>query len=444
MGTAKTVMDAGKKTIGQISTGISYLDSLMGHLTLGDNVIWYDASGRQAWPFSFRFVHSSYHLKIPVLYVTFDESPRDLLSQLGPLANNPLLTILDCFSWGKGEGSEDYLSFYYENRARHPGRIVRVDDPSNKGLFSETLWGLHAASDGELRLVFDSLTGMQNLWGDEKAVLDFYRATCPKLYELETVSYWIVKSDTPSSVVRNHLNEIAQVAIDLTMRKGKEFLIPLKMGNRAISGLRSPYKYWIEEDHYVAFEGESSLADQIELPHWLKKARTMRGISQVELAKRVQVVASTISQIESNLILPSIPTLLKIAEALSVHPSFFFQKRVEPGEQLVFSPDKGKEIALPHVPSRSVVVRNVIPMGLETGTDMYLIEIPPGSKLSRHFLMHKGQEIGCVLSGGLEFTLGETVHEARSGDVVYLRTDVPDAWQNPGTRVAKLLWITMK
>lgn len=437
-------MDARKAPESQVSTGIAHLDRLLGHLSPGDNVVWYDLAGSLAWPFSFRFLQASHAEERPLLYVTFDSAPRDLLSHLGPLAHNPHLTILDCFTWGKGKGSDAFLSFYYEDRLGYPGRIVRVDEPSQISLVKETLWGTYASLEGDVRFVFESLTGMQELWRDPEAVLDFYRQTCPRLYELDTVSYWIFKGDGPAPAMRAQLNTIAQIAIDLAVRRGKTFLTAVKTGNRGKGHLNGPHKYWIEDDHSVTFEDHNVPAIQIELWRRLKEARKARGISQSELARLVGVTGSTISQIESNVVFPSLPTLLKIAEALSVEPSFFLQSTSDAREQLVFSPSQGKEIALPHMQEGSVRVHAVTPLGSAYRADIYVIEIPPRCKLGSHFLMHKGDEIGCVLTGKLQFSLNEKIHKLNPGDVVYLTCHVPDHWENSGSAVAKLLWIKMK
>ena len=55
---------------------------------------------------------------------------------------------------------------------------------------------------------------------------------------------------------------------------------------------------------------------EIDLGLRLKEFRLRRGLSQTELAKLVGVTPSTISQVESNLIYPSLPALMKMAEAL--------------------------------------------------------------------------------------------------------------------------------
>lgn len=56
----------------------------------------------------------------------------------------------------------------------------------------------------------------------------------------------------------------------------------------------------------------------------IKKARQEAGITQAELAKRLNVTPQTISQYERGLINPKYETALKFAEALNLQPSWLF------------------------------------------------------------------------------------------------------------------------
>jgi transcriptional regulator with XRE-family HTH domain/archaellum biogenesis ATPase FlaH len=423
-----------------VSTGISHLDNLLGHLRSGDNVIWLDPTGNLAVPFSQSFILASQALGKPVLYVTFDIPPRELFSQLRSVASNCDLTILDCFTWGKGKGADVYLAFYYEDRMEYPGRILRVDQPHQMKLVAETLWGAYESLEGRVHLVFDSLSGMKELWSSERDVLTFYGSTCPKLYELNTVSYWIVKHSALSSRVQSRINIMAQVVLELSMRRGKNFLSTVKAEEREISPPTERHKYWTENG-VVAFEAEKHSPYRIELWRRLKQARKMRGISQAELAKLAGVTPSTISQIESDMIMPSLYTLFKLADVLSVKPSFFLQEGTEPTPQLVFSSAEAKEIALPHILRNAAVAKALTPLGSEGRGHVYLIEIPPGSSFAPHFFIHKGEELGCLLSGKLQFFVNERAYKLTPGDVVHLTTEVPDRWENTGSTLARLLWI---
>ncbi|MDO9463048.1 MAG: cupin domain-containing protein [Deltaproteobacteria bacterium] len=74
----------------------------------------------------------------------------------------------------------------------------------------------------------------------------------------------------------------------------------------------------------------------------------------------------------------------------------------------------------------------------------YIIEVEPNQELPAHFFLHKGEEMGYVLSGKLEMVFRNAAYTVRAGDVIYLTTDMPSQWKNPGPNVAKLLWIKAK
>jgi KaiC/GvpD/RAD55 family RecA-like ATPase len=102
----------------RISSGVSQLDQLLGGLFIGDNVIWYDNAGSLASPFCMNFIQTSQAQNKPFIYVSFDRSPKNLLEKLGPLAESQYLTILDCFTHGKGDGSEVFSKFYEKDGAQ--------------------------------------------------------------------------------------------------------------------------------------------------------------------------------------------------------------------------------------------------------------------------------------------------------------------------------------
>ncbi len=424
----------------QVSTGVSQLDRFLGQLYPGDNVVWQDVDGSLALPFCQSFVSSSQAARRPLIYVTFTTSPGKLLEQLGPCSHDPYLTIIDCFTWGKGGGSDAALSFYYEDRQEYPGRVVRVDAPARPDLVSETLWGTYSSLDGDVRLVFDSLSAMQELWGAEDSVWKFYSASCPKLYELQTVSYWLARKDFHSEKFRHKVAEMAQVVVDLSVRRGRSFLTTLKADRRSPPYLNMPLNYWVKAGA-ITFEEEHPSPQQLEIGLRLKEARTLRGLSQNELARLVGVTPSSISQIEGNTTYPSLHTLLKMAEVLSVEPGFFFKELSSSQTQTVFPAAEAKEITLPQVPREGIVVRAVTPFAADFVADIYIVEFQPRFRLASHFLKHKGTEIGCLISGKLQVSIGKTVRRLRPGDVLYLTSDIPEHWENIGPAPARLLWL---
>lgn len=427
----------------RVASGVSQLDRLLGGLFIGDNVVWYDDAGSLASVFCHNFIQVSQSQNKPVIYVTFDRSPRNLLEKLGLLAENPSLTILDCFTFGKGAGSPIFLKFYDNGGEKTDCRVTCVDSPHKTDAVMDAIYGAHGALKGDVRFVFESLTGMQELWGGEEHVISFYSHSCPRLYELNTIAYWIMEKGAHSPRLRAQINQIAQVAIDLSIKRGTTSLTILKAEKRSLDALHKPHNYWTK-DMTVSFDAEKRTSGRIDLGLRLKELRTKRGLSQTELAKLVGVTPSTISQIESNLIYPSLPALLKMAEVLSVEVSSFFQESSEVGKRLVFPSSESMDVKLTDLPEGSINLKLLTPVDFNPKAEPYLIEIPPNKTVPSHFFIHKGEEVGYMISGRLQLKCDNALHNLRAGDVVYLTNDIPSQWKNPGPGPAKMLWMKIK
>jgi transcriptional regulator with XRE-family HTH domain len=284
---------------------------------------------------------------------------------------------------------------------------------------------------------------MQEQWGGEDHILNFYSHSCPRLYELRTIAYWVLEKRAHTPRLRAQINQIAQVAIDLSVRRGKTSLTILKAEKRDLDTLNKPYSYWAK-DLSIAFESDKAAFRQHDLGLRLKELRMRHGLSQTELAKLVGVTPSTISQVESNLIYPSLPALLKMAEVLSVEVSAFFQESTQSRKRVVFSGTEAIDVKFPDLPSGNVLGKLLTPVDFESKAVPYLLEIPSKRGIPSHFFIHKGEEMGYVLSGKLQLKVDQAVHTVRQGDVIYLTSEMPSLWKNPGPNPAKLLWIKVR
>jgi len=427
----------------RVASGVSNLDQLLGGLYIGDNVVWYDDAGSLAYLFCMNFIKASQEQKKSLIYVSFDRSMKNLIGKLGPLADYPRLTILDCFTHGKGAGSDVFLEFYDKKNTNIACRIKQVKEPGNSHGVMDAFYGIHKKMKGDVRFVFESLTGMQELWGGEDHIVNFYAHSCPRLYDLNTIAYWIIEKRAHSVKLRAKINQIAQVAIDLSLKRGKTALNILKAENREIQGLNRPVTYW-NKGADIAFESEKDVAGQSEFGLRLREIRTRQGLSQTELAKLIGVTPSTISQVESNLIYPSLPALFKMAEVLSVEVGSFFQATTQKGNRVLFHAADAIDNKFPEIKKGIISGKRLTPADFEADAEPYIVEIPPRKKLSSHFFSHKGDEMGYLLSGTLHLQFSGSQITAQPGDTIYLKSEIPDHWHNKGTETVRLLWIKVK
>ena len=112
--------------------------------------------------------------------------------------------------------------------------------------------------------------------------------------------------------------------------------------------------------------------------------------------------------------------------------------------RVIFPGAEAVDIKFQDLPEGNIHGKLLTPVDFEPKAEPYLIEIPPKKTLPSHFFIHKGEELGYVLSGKVQLKLQRAVHNARAGDVIYLTADMPSQWKNPGPGVARILWVKVK
>jgi len=426
----------------KVSSGIKSLDRLLNELFIGDNVVWYDDAGSLASEFCLKFIKESQNQNKPIVYVTFDRSPKNLIEKLGPLAQNQQLTILDCFTNGKGDKAHVFNKFYEKDGAQWPYQVIKITQPESPQAVSDAIYGLHKTLSGDVRFVFESLTGMADLWNGEDHILKFYSHTCPQLYELDTIAYWIIEKAAHSNKLKAHINQIAQVAIDLSIDQGKTKIKIVKAENRYVKTLGKSSYYTYDGNHFL-IESNDQNTQLFDLGSTIKGFRKTQGMSQKELSQLVGVTPSNISQIESGQVFPSIPALNKIANHLCVEIGSFF-KEAPFLEKMVFPSSQSSNIKQTGSNKKNYQIIQLTPFDLDGKIEMFLIKIFPEKKLSTHFFQHKGEEAGYLLSGKIDMICQDQNHQLEPGDTLYLKAIGPAKWQNRENTIATLLWLKIK
>lgn len=424
----------------KITCGVPSLDRLLGGLRTGDNVVWHVESGVFMESFTGAFLKTSRRLSHKVVIVTVNSPPKGFLGGLRGLVDHPDVTIVDGFTWGKGGGAGLFIDLYQNLYARLRCRVVPVREPQNVDSFLKILNEVEEGMPPGTRYVFESLTGMIHLWGEEELVLGFFATQCPRLYELQTIAYWILEKGAHTSRFRAQVNHLTQVALEITLKEGNPRLSVLKaLGREASSTLRP--KWLRVQRGRIELVEEESLPSELLIGPRLREIRQSRGMSQMELARAIGVSASTISQVEGQQIMLSLPALVRIARALGVS----LDELVRPGphtrESPILSRDKRERVCLVHMSETGLEVFRITPPGAEGGLEVFEIKVKSGTKIKGHFFLDKRHELGYLIEGDLLVSFQNRVLHLERGDAIRLVREVPQAWENPGQVEARLLWI---
>jgi transcriptional regulator with XRE-family HTH domain len=160
----------------------------------------------------------------------------------------------------------------------------------------------------------------------------------------------------------------------------------------------------------------------------LRRLRTERGLTLVELSERTGISKSTLSRLETAQRKPSLELLLPIADAYSVAL-----------DELVGAPEVGDPRIRPQAHRRGT--RTVVPLTQQpSGMHAWKVLIPPEHKRPR-LKSHDGYEWLYVLSGELRLLLGGHDITMKAGEVAEFDTAVPHWFGAAGNQPVEILSI---
>ena len=158
-------------------------------------------------------------------------------------------------------------------------------------------------------------------------------------------------------------------------------------------------------------------AGRLQIGARLKHARILAGVLMRELAAKVDCTESMISKIENGRVMPSLPMLQRIVDALGRDlPSFFGSDPSSPG----VIQRRGQRPITTTDPIRqghAVSYERLVPFGAGNLLEgnVHVIE-PHGSK--RDPITHQGETLGFILEGQLELTIETTTYQLNEGELI--------------------------
>ena len=191
----------------------------------------------------------------------------------------------------------------------------------------------------------------------------------------------------------------------------------------------------------------------------LREGRNARGLSLRELARRLGVSASLISQVETGRARPSVRTLYAIATELGISLDellFRDARHVDDAEVAPAGAGPVPEIQLPSDPVQRAAGRTAIRLAsgvvwerLTTASipnvDFLHVtyEVGGASSPEHEFQRHSGQEWGYVLSGRLAVTIGFDETILGPGDSIAFDSTTPHRLANVGDEPVHGIWFVL-
>ncbi len=206
----------------RVSTGHPGFDRTIDHLRLGDNVVWQVDSVESYQSMVLPYVEQARRDKRKIVYVRFGR--HDALF-----------------------GDESGLIIY------------RIDAGKGFESFATEIHNLVKQEGRKVFYVFDCLTDLLEAWYSDLMIGNFFRVTCPYLYELDTIAYFAIRRNAHTFSTIAGIRETTQLLLDLYSVNGKIYIHPLKVWQRYSPTMFFPHL--LKEEEAVGITSSSEAAE---------------------------------------------------------------------------------------------------------------------------------------------------------------------------------------
>jgi transcriptional regulator with XRE-family HTH domain len=168
----------------------------------------------------------------------------------------------------------------------------------------------------------------------------------------------------------------------------------------------------------------------------LRAIREKRGLSIRALARASGISANAISMIERGRTSPSVSTLYKMADALNVPITDFFQ--TEPDlDNVVFR----KALERTRVPFQRGLWEGLGGEKFSGHVEPFALTLESGANSGPYPISHTGHEFVVCLRGQLEYQVEGQIYLLEAGDSLLFTSNLRHKWRNPGPNATNAIFV---
>jgi transcriptional regulator with XRE-family HTH domain len=175
----------------------------------------------------------------------------------------------------------------------------------------------------------------------------------------------------------------------------------------------------------------------------LRQLRLRKKIALVDLGKHTGLSASMLSQLENGKLVPTLPTLARIAMVFDVGLEHFFSdKRLKRTFSIVRSEERLRFPDRPDSPVPGFYFEVLAFGASDKSISAYLADFPRHAPREVREHVHEGSELVHVLEGVLGIHYQSEDHLLRAGDSVYFDASEPHSYFGQSDTPARAIVIT--
>lgn len=183
-------------------------------------------------------------------------------------------------------------------------------------------------------------------------------------------------------------------------------------------------------------DGSTGPLDDARIGEDIRGLRKAKGMTLAELSRCIDRSVAFLSKLERNLTKPSVTELQAISAALGVKINFFFHEtNASTHRKMVVRKAARRKLSY-----ADGVTDYLLSPSLEGELELLMSVFEPGSGSGETRYAHEGEEAGVVLSGALEFWVGDEHFVCEEGDSFSFKSTVAHRYRNNGAVQTVVVW----
>jgi len=114
--------------------------------------------------------------------------------------------------------------------------------------------------------VFDCLSDLASAWRADQSLGNFFVLTCPRLYDLETVTYFALYRNYHASYALDPITETTQFLLDVFRHQSRLYIRPIKVQHRSSSSMNTIHLW--EGEEFKPINSSALISDILASAKW--------------------------------------------------------------------------------------------------------------------------------------------------------------------------------
>ncbi|MGL1832210.1 PEP/pyruvate-binding domain-containing protein [Rhodocyclaceae bacterium SMB388] len=246
------MMNAANESSFAPTTGMPGLDKVFSGVQRGDNIVWQIQTVEDYVALVVPYARAAWSQRRRLIYFRFACHPPLLAQDPGVEIHHPR----------PGDGFDAFVDQVHD--------VIETAG-------TETLY------------VFDCLSDLAEAWQSDRMMGNFFRLTCPRLFDLDTVTYFGVLRNTHTRAAMEMITDTTQFLLDVFRCRGRHYIRPIKVQHRSAAVMNLIHA-WEAGDHFppVTDSGTVSeilagadwpgLEDNLFSDHWQRHFAAVRAL----------------------------------------------------------------------------------------------------------------------------------------------------------------------